>query len=418
MDDIRISKIEILLQQSKYADAERIIKDLLAENPTDIHLLSLLAEVYLQIDDTEKAYEIINSAIGLAPDEAHLFFVKARVDIQANNFKEAEKSILQAIAIEPHEAHYFALLASIKLTYKKFDEALVEANNALALDAENILAINVRSKALLKLNRAEESFQTIEGALREDPNNAYTHANYGWGLLENGNPKKALIHFKEALQSDPNFEYAQAGMLEAIKATNPIYRMFLNYSFWMGNLTAKYQWGVILVLYFGTKALKNIAIANEAWQPFLVPLVFILALFAFSTWVITPISNLFLRFNIYGKYLLDRKEKLSSNFVAVSLGIFLVGILLYLLLKEDIYIPIAFYGLAMMVPLSSVFSPTNYKWAIPLYAIGLAFVGLLAILITVLTNNLMNWFSVVFMFGFIAFQFLVNFIVIRRDNNY
>ena len=123
--------------------------------------------------------------------------------------------------------------------------------------------------------------------------------------------KKALEHFKEALTNDPTFKYAQAGMMQALKATNPIYRLFLKYSFWMNNLTAKYQWGVIIGFYLGFKALKTIARNNEALQPYLTPLIIALALVAFSTWVIAPISNLFLRFNKYGQLLLDKKEKMS-----------------------------------------------------------------------------------------------------------
>lgn len=119
----------------------------------------------------------------------------------------------------------------------------------MEIDAENLSALNARSTALNKLNRKEESFETIQDALREDPNDAYTHANYGWGLLEKGHHKEALDHFKEALANDPSFEYAQLGMLQAIKANNPIYRVFLKYSFWMSNLTAKYQWGVIIGFY-------------------------------------------------------------------------------------------------------------------------------------------------------------------------
>ena len=169
----------------------------------------------------------------MSPDSSHLFYIKSRIAIQQEKLNEAEKSIDQAIELHPYYAEYFALLANIKLGRKQFEAALEKANSALEIDAENLLALNTRSTALNKLNRSEESFETIEGALREDPNNAYTHANYGWGLLEKGNHKKALEHFKEALSHDPNFKYAQSGLLEALKASNPIYRMFLKYSFWM-----------------------------------------------------------------------------------------------------------------------------------------------------------------------------------------
>jgi len=415
-EDNRLSKVEILIQQKKFTEAEKILSDLLGEDSNNIHFLSLLAEVNLQLDKFDNANSIIENAIGLSPDSHYLFYVKSRIAIQQDNLSEAEKCINQAIELDPYDADYFALLANIKLGRKQYSEALEIANRALEIDAENLLALNTRSTALNKLNRSEESFETIEGALREDPNNAYTHANFGWGLLEKGDHKKALEHFKESLTNDPNFEYAQSGMLEALKATNPVYRLFLKYSFWMSNLTAKYQWGVIIGFYLGFRALKTVAGNNEALQPYLIPLIIALALIAFSTWIIAPISNLFLRFNKYGQLLLDKKKKLSSNYVAFSLGAFVVGLLLYFALSDEKMLTIAAFGFAMMLPLGAMFSPSKNKYGLLIYTIALAVVGLIAIGLTFSTGEMFNLMTVVFILGFVAFQWVANYMLIKEDN--
>lgn len=415
-EDNRLSKVEILIQQKKFSAAEKLLSDLLREDSNNIHFLSLLAEVNLQQDKFENANSIIDNAIGLSPDAPHLFYIKSRLAIQQDNLSEAEKNINQAIEIDPYDADYFALLANIKIGKKQFDEALETSNRALEIDAENLLALNTRSTALNKLNRSEESFETIEGALREDPNNTYTHANYGWGLLEKGDHKKALEHFKEALANDPTFDYAQSGMLEALKATNPVYRIFLKYSFFMSNLTAKYQWGVIIGFYLGFRALRTIAKNNETLQPYLIPLIIALGLIAFSTWVIAPISNLFLRFNKYGQLLLDKKEKMSSNFVAISLSAFIVGLILYIAFSDEKMLTIAVFGFTMMLPLGTMFSPSKNKYGLLIYTIVLAVLGLTAIGLTFLTGEMFNIMTIVFIFGFVAFQWVANYMLIKEDN--
>lgn len=415
-EDHRISKVEILIQQKKFTEAEKILTDLLRIDPNNIHYLSLLAEINLQLDKYDIANQIIDNAIGLSPDNPYLFYIKTRISIQQGNFNEAESYINEAIELDPYDGDYFALLANIQLGRKQFDQALETANKALEIDAENLLALNTRSTALNKLNRSEESFNTIEGALREDPNNAYTHANYGWGLLEKGDHKKALEHFKEALSNDPNFEYAQSGLLEAIKASNPVYRLFLKYSFWMSNLTAKYQWGVIIGFYLGFKALRSLAKNNESLQPYLIPLIVALAIIAFSTWVIVPISNLFLRFNKYGQLLLDKNEKISSNFVAISLITFFIGLLLYILLSDERMLTIAVFGFAMMLPLGTMFSPSRNKYALLVYTIFLSIVGLTAIGLTFSSGDMFNFMTIVFIFSFMAFQWVANYILIKEDN--
>lgn len=415
-EDNRLSKVEILIQQKKFGEAEKLLSDLLTEDSNNIHFLSLLAEVYLQQDKFEIANNIIENAIGLSPDAPLLFYIKSRIAIQQDNLIEAEKNINQAIELDSYDADYFALLANIKLGRKQFEEALDTANRALEIDAENLLGLNTRSTALNKLNRSVESFETIEGALREDPNNAYTHANYGWGLLEKGDHKKALKHFKESLSNDPTFDYAQSGMLEALKATNPFYKLFLKYSFFMSNLTAKYQWGVIIGFYIGFKALRTIAKNNEALQPYLIPLIIALGLIAFSTWIIAPISNLFLRFNKYGQLLLDKKEKLSSNFVALSLIAFIFGLLLYFVLSDEKMLTIAVFGFTMILPLGTMFSPSKNKYGLLIYTITLSIVGLTAIGLTFLTSEIFNLMTVVFIFGFVAFQWIANYMLIKEDN--
>ncbi len=415
-EDHRLSKVEILIQQKKFQEAEKILSDLLTGDSNNIHYLTLLAEVYLQQDKFENANIIIENAFGLSPDSAYLFFIKSRIAIEQEKLNEAEKNINQAIELDAYNADYFAVLANIKLARKQFEESLEIANRALEIDAENLMALNMRSTALNKLNRSEESFETIEGALREDPNNAYTHTNYGWGLLEKGDHKKALEHFKEALTNDPTFYYAQSGMLEAIKATNPIYRLFLKYSFFMSNLTAKYQWAVIIGFYFGFKVLRSIARNNEALQPYLTPLIIALAIFAFSTWLIGPISNLFLRFNKYGQLLLDENEKTSSTLVAMSLGTCIVGLLLYFVLSEEKMLTIAAFGFAMMLPLGSMFSRSKNKNGLLIYTIALALVGLIAIGLTFTTGEMFNLMTGVFLFGFVAYQWVANYLAIKQDN--
>lgn len=412
MTDIRLSKVEILIQQKKFTEAEKILRELLFTDSNNIHYLILLAEVNLQQDRIGAARELINNAIGIEPDTPYLYYMKARISIQEENLADAEKHVRQAIQYNPYDADYFALLGHIKLHRKQYDEALESANKALEIDAENLLGLNTRSSALLKLDKKEESFQTIEGALREDPNNPYTHANYGWGLLEKGDHRKALEHFREALKSEPNFEYAQAGMVQALKARYTIYRLFLKYAFWMSNLTARYQWAVILGFYFGVRFLRTVAQNNEALAPYLVPLVILLSLFAFSTWVVTPLSNLFLRLNKYGQFLLDRKEKLSSNFVGISLLIFLAGLVLFFGLDEEKYLSVAAFGFAMMVPCSVMFEQSKFN-SLLIYTIAMAVVGIAGITVSIATNELFNTFSTVFIIGFVAFQWVANFMMIR-----
>ncbi|MDX2304663.1 MAG: tetratricopeptide repeat protein [Microscillaceae bacterium] len=416
MVDNIIYRAEILIQQQKYTEAEKILKNALSTDPTQVELLALLAEVYLQLDRLEEALNLIRSALSISPDFEHLYFIQARVLINQDQYDEAERVIQHYISLVPSDPDGYALWASIKLDKKQFDRALELANKTLELDAENLLGLNIRSVALIKLNKKDEAYKTIEGALKEDPNNAYTHANYGWGLLETRQYKKALEHFREALKNNPNLPHAQAGMVEALKANNIFYKLFLRYAFWMSKLTAKYQWGVIIGFYLGFRLIRTVAASSDTLRPFLIPLIVLLTIVAFSTWVISPLSNLFLRLSEYGKYLLDEKETMSSNFVGASLALFLIAVLLYAVTGGEQYLPVAVFGFTMMLPFGVMFSSSKSKYFLVIYTALLALVGIGSIAVTFSTGELFNGFTPIFILGFVAFQWVANYFVIRESN--
>lgn len=409
----QLDKVFLLMQHKRYQDAKILLSELMAQDANNSFYFKLLAEINYQEDDYIKALELINTAIGIDPGNSDFYHTKARILLQNNQVKEAENTIQEAITLYPFDADYFALDSYIKMNLKKYNEALELADRALSIDAENIFALNQRSAALVKLNRKEESFETIEGALREDPNNAYTHANYGWGLLEKGEHKKAQEHFKQALSNDPNYGYAQSGILEAIKATNPLYRLYLRYAFFMNKLSGKGQWMFMIAFFFGTRLIRSIANANPTLAPFLYPIVIVLTIFAFSTWIIEPIGNLFLLFNSYGKHLLDKKEKLSAILVFISLVICLTGITLMFAVNITNFIPLAIFGFCMMPILGTMFTESRYKNAPLIYAFVMAIIGTIGLLQHFIIGEINPLIMLSFIIGFIAYQWIINAIIIK-----
>lgn len=412
MEDAILQKATLLMQQERYKEAQQLLMGLLSTQPDNDIVLYLLAEIKIEENDLDKAEELNNSAIGLDPERGMLFHQKARIYLLRDKYTEAQEYVQEAIALEPDVAVFYALSGYIKTFQKDFKGALAASDQALECDPSDLLALNVRSTALLKLNRHEESFATIEGALHESPDNAYTHSNYGWNLLEKGDTKAALNHFREALRNDPNSMHAQAGMQEALKAKFIVYRLYLKYVFFMANLTSKYQWVVIFGFYFGTKILGKIAQNNSTLAPYLTPVVILLSILALSTWVMHPLGNVYLRFNTYGKHLLDREEKITSTTTSVFL-LFSLGFFITLLVTGHYFWAVpAIFTLSMMLPISRFYErPAGFYKT---YAIAMFVVGLLATAVSLLTGQLFSLFTMVYAIGFVGFQFLANYFSIKK----
>lgn len=414
MTDHLLERASQLVTLKRYQEAEKYIKDVLAAEPQNTNALILLAVCKTELKQYKEAIVSIKAALAQEPTNPEVLHIYSFILFNKDDYSESEKYINSAILFDPQNADYFALLANIKLQKKEWESALTQANKGLAIDPENITCLNVRSTALFKLERKQEAYETIAESLSNDPENDYTHTNIGWGLLEKGDHKKALEHFREALKINPENSSAKAGLVQGLKARYLFYRIFLKYAFWIGNMKGGLQWGIIIGFYLGARVLRYIVATNESFAPFINPIIFLYTLFAISTWVIGPLSNLFLRLNVYGRYALSPEQIRSSNFVGVALLTGIIGFLLLIIMDNPIFFMMGIFGLTMMIPLSSMFNPpkeTNKRILIG-YTIALVAVAVLEML-QYMTTEKMSVLASVYLIGIFVYGWIANAMIIR-----
>lgn len=352
---VHIERARILFQQSRWEPAEAELRAELASDPGawDAHaLLALCLAAQERYDDATKEGQ---EAIRLAPDRAFCHYALGHVYVERRRFREAEECAREAIRLEPDDPDYFELLADVCFAQERWKDALEAAERGLMLDPEHGGCTNTRAMALVKLGRKREAGEALEGALGRDPENALTHANEGWRQLELGKAEKALAHFREALRLEPGHEWARQGIVEALKARSVIYSIVLRYFLWMAKLSGRARWTVILVGYFGAKLLRKAADANPGAAPFLWTILALYVAFCLLTWLATPLFNLMLRLNRFGRLALSREETVASNWVGACLLVSLLSIALGVILGTR---PILFTGLgifALLIPLAATF---------------------------------------------------------------
>lgn len=77
---------------------------------------------------------------------------------------------------------------------------------------------------------------------------------------------------------------------------------------------------------------------------------------------------------------------------------------------------IVVFGLLMMLPYGFMFSATKYKHALLIYAIIMTVIGIVAILTAFSTVEIFNGLTSLFILGFVAFQWVANFLVIKQSD--
>ncbi|MBT1703346.1 tetratricopeptide repeat protein [Chryseosolibacter indicus] len=410
-------KADYLLKQKRYAEAHKEVNTYLASDPESIPALIILIQIYLGLDKNEKADEVADQLIKLDPSDANILYLKGLTQTQTGKRKSALKFLDSALAFDPMMAEAHGLKAAIYFLDAEFEKALEAADNGLRIDPQNEICLNHRSMALLRLDRKEDHVQADQQALKSNPMNPLTHASVGFGALQKGEYDKAKDHFREALRIDPTNEYARQGMLESIRATNLYYRLFLKYAFWMQGLTPQVRWAVIILGYVMIRGLDSVSNALGTFAPIAQAVVIVYTTFAISTWIIGPVSNIFLRFHAFGKYVLTEEEIDVANRCAALLLMAVLGAVLFYSFDVDPDVQwknLGFYvlcsGIALTVVVSSIATRTLEKSKRRLKTLGTIFgigCGVLILMAFVLPNLAWDIFNLL-LYSFIGYQFYAN----------
>ena len=405
-----LERAQLLLAQSRAADAERESMLALSAQPDNPHALALLALSRIEQDKRDQALDAARDAVGLAPDVSYFHYVHALVLHRMDREEEAFRAAQEALRLDPSDADHFSLLASIELGRRRWPAALEAAEQALVLNPEHVPAANLRAMALVRLGRKAEAMESVDFALHRAPEDGFSHANQGWNCLHRNDPTKAQEHFREALRLQPELEYAREGMLEALKARNPIYRGMLAYFLWMSRQSSKMQWALVLGVFFGSSVIGGLAATNPGQGWFWWPVLGLFYVFVYLSWTAQPMFNLALRFDRFGRHVLSEDQRTASNWFGATLFLALASAAWWLFgdSRAGMFATLTLAALSICV--ASTFRAQNRNRAIlALATTALAVVGI-ASGFTWMNGDAQTGRSLanIFRIGFLAFQFLAN----------
>ncbi|PTX93175.1 hypothetical protein DB345_16230 [Spartobacteria bacterium LR76] len=314
----------IFIQQGRYRDAEKYLREALSSDPNNPATLYYLALCELNQGRPGEARETIERALAMGPEVDGFHALRALCLLQMGKLDEAMASANEAVRLGPDSDFAFVAMASIHLAKKRWFEAETAARKALDLNPENSNASNILTTALRMQNRLEESADRVAYSLQQDPENPDNHVSAGWTALHQGKVKKAEEHFLEALRLEPGNDQAKDGLKEAFKSRSIIYRGYLQYCFFMQRLTTANQWLIIIGLLVGVRLAR--AYLPLAIATFVIGLYFLLVLWVH---VARPVGNLQLMLDRFARHALSRGERweacLAGGAVVIGAPLFFIG---------------------------------------------------------------------------------------------
>ena len=412
---MHLQRGQILLQQSRYQEAEKELQQAIGHNPNNPIAYALLSQCLLEMKRYSEALELSTKALHLSPGSSFLFYIHARSLFFNKKTKDARWAIQEGLRLSPNDSDFFGLLANIEFYEENWEAALNASQQGLALDPEDVHLINIRAQALIKLNRQKEAESTIDYALHRAPESSFSHANKGWVAIEQDRFDDAIQSFKEALRLNPESTFAKSGLKEAIKGKNLLYRAILKYFLWMQKLTERARWIFIIGMYILYRIILEMADQFPDLAPFFYTLVALYIVFVFSSWIAIPVSNLFLRLHPLGKHALSNDEKQGSNLVGTLLLFAILSGVLFLGTQSEQSLFLTIYFTIMLIPVGGLFSVAAEGKArkyLTYYTIALAICGAIFILSAEII------LAILFLFGIFAYGWVANYFISKDSKEF
>ncbi len=374
---VHVKRAQLLYEQGRHKMAVEEARLALGEDPDNLEAGIVLALALIDLEKFDEAETAAGRAIGLAPDFAVTHYVMARVLHGRNRIREATSAIREAISLDPHAADFHGFLAALLYEQYQWRDALAASGKGLENEAEHVACGNIRAMALVKLGRMEEAGRTMDATLARSPEDSFSQATRGWTRIEEHNPQEALEHFREAIRLDPTSESARAGIVEALKARNPVYGLFLRYLLFMAKLPPGLQMALVFGALFGIQILGGLRRSHPEWSGWIFGVEIAYLGLVLLSWTAIPFFNLLLRFNPMGRHALTEEQTLEANWIGMLLGLGAASLGGYFLYGST-YLWGAVFFAGLVFPVVSLFKcpPGWPRTVMQLVTAGLVITGL------------------------------------------
>ena len=234
---LRLVQVEMLIFEDKLEQAEKMLNDLYAIEPTNEEIFIQKANISSKRDDHKQAVEYLKTALKYTEDYAdvhnllgmeYLFmddlemakshFIKClKEDPEEQSglynviycfefleqYEEAIEFLNQYIDVNPYSEIGWHQLGRLNFTIKHYEEAYRAFDYATVIDDQFMGAFMEKAKSLEHLGRYEEAIWNYEETIRLEDPTSYALLRIGKCYEKLGNEVEALKYFNKTVHEDP-----------------------------------------------------------------------------------------------------------------------------------------------------------------------------------------------------------------------
>jgi tetratricopeptide (TPR) repeat protein len=234
---LKLVQVEMLVFDDKIDQAEKLLNELYAIEPTNEEIYIQKANIYSKRDNHEKAVELLKIALKYTDDYADVYNLIGMEYLFMDNLELAKQNFIKCLeedteeqsslynvvycfefldeyveAIDfitkyidknPYSEIAWHQLGRINYGLKRYDQALIAFDYATLIDDEFLGAFMEKAKALERLKRYEEAIQNYQETLRLDDPTSYALLRIGKCYEKLGKDKLAIKFYNKTVHEDP-----------------------------------------------------------------------------------------------------------------------------------------------------------------------------------------------------------------------
>ena len=209
-------------EAGRLAEAERLYRRLLADDPNRPDCLHLLGLVAHQTGRSEAALELIGRAIALNDTDPDFHNDIAGIYQSLGRFDQAVAHCRKALALDPRSAAARLNLARALHAQGDLPAALAEYQRVVEQQPGSFQGHYGLAVALYAQGNREEGMSHYRRVLELRPDHAEAHTDLGIALAARGRWDRAIAHYRAALAARPDSADALNALGEALMMTGEL----------------------------------------------------------------------------------------------------------------------------------------------------------------------------------------------------
>ena len=234
---LKLVQVEMLVYDDKLEQAEKLLNELFAIEPTNEEIYIQKANIFSKRDNHEKAVELLNIALEYTDDYADVYNLIGMEYLFMDNLEMAKDSFIKCLEVDvedqsalynvvycfefldqnrdainylikyidqnPYSEIAWHQLGRLHYGEKEYENAIRAYDYATLIDDEFMGAFMEKAKALERLKKYEEAIDSYIKTIELDDVTSYALLRIGKCYEKLGNRAQALKYFNKTVHEDP-----------------------------------------------------------------------------------------------------------------------------------------------------------------------------------------------------------------------